>query len=616
MTGEKLFAMWFLLLLTYSFSLPSTSEAFSCHKCASERAVMNWSRYGLPMQQGDSMEGDDSCLHEEKLQDGVHCPGLCMTVNVTAASGPHIGKSIGIVRDCQPPVAKKKHDLKEGQNETCVTHQRTVRSNYVVNVTYCYCAGEYCNGGSSSPTQDGTHLPIILPKPKIPMTEVDRKPLHMPPLNPPPPVPSHNQNNSMLSNASTGTTATKRTSVQSQPVTSKKVDTGRVVQLNGHVGFDSLPHQLVKKAVEAGFQFNLMCVGETGMGKTTLIESLFDRKVDFEPCNNELRTVELRTKTIDLEEGGIRVKLQLVETAGFGDQLDKDKSAKVIADYLETQFERYLQEELKVRRILQFFEDTRIHACLYFISPTGHGLKALDLVTLRELAKRVNVIPVIAKADTTCKDELSRFKEKIMNELKAQKIEIYHFPTDDEAVSTLNSTMNSAIPFAVVGSVDHIIKENGQRVRARKYPWGVVEVENEQHCDFVKLREALLRTNVDEMRQRTHEVLYENYRRERMRQMKFGDGENGPKMIERMATKHKEYQDEYARKEATLREEFKKKLDDTEAEMRTAEEQLNCRAREIEDRFRSEMAQIDAEMRQLAEDKTKLMHKMSKKLKK
>lgn len=40
-----------------------------------------------------------------------------------------------------------------------------------------------------------------------------------------------------------------------------------------------------------------MCVGETGMGKTTLIESLFNMKVEFEPCSNELNTVELRTRT-------------------------------------------------------------------------------------------------------------------------------------------------------------------------------------------------------------------------------------------------------------------------------------------------------------------------------
>ncbi|VDL67602.1 unnamed protein product [Nippostrongylus brasiliensis] len=116
-----------------------------------------------------------------------------------------------------------------------------------------------------------------------------------------------------------------------------------------------------------------MCVGETGMGKTTLIESLFNMKLDLEPCSHELKTVELRTRSYEVAEGGIRVKLRLVETAGFGDQLDKDQSAKVIVDYLEAQFERYLQEELKVRRALNYYDDSRIHACLYFISPTGHG---------------------------------------------------------------------------------------------------------------------------------------------------------------------------------------------------------------------------------------------------
>ena len=40
-----------------------------------------------------------------------------------------------------------------------------------------------------------------------------------------------------------------------------------------------------------------MCGGETGTGKTTLIESLFNMKLDFEPCTHELKTVELRTKS-------------------------------------------------------------------------------------------------------------------------------------------------------------------------------------------------------------------------------------------------------------------------------------------------------------------------------
>ncbi|CAI4222377.1 unnamed protein product [Auanema sp. JU1783] len=397
----------------------------------------------------------------------------------------------------------------------------------------------------------------------------------------------------------------------------KEEKTGRTLELNGHVGFDSLPHQLVKKSVEAGFQFNLMCVGETGMGKTTLIESLFNMKLDFEPCNHELKTVELRSKTYDVSEGGIRVKLRLVETAGFGDQLDKEKSARVIVDNLELQFEKYLQEELKVRRnLFRFFDDSRIHACLYFISPTGHGLKALDLVTLRELAKRVNVIPVIAKSDTTCKDELMRFKQKIMSELRNHKIEIYQFPTDDETVSQVNTSMNAALPFAVVGSGDFIKKENGVSVRARKYPWGIVEVENEQHCDFVKLREALLRTNVDAMRERTHNVLYENYRKERLRSMRMGEADSGPKIIEAFTVKQKEYNDDIARREQKLREDYQKRLESKEAELRQKEETLNIKHREIEDQMKYDLQHLDTELRNLNEEKARLLVKAAKKLKK
>ena len=42
---------------------------------------------------------------------------------------------------------------------------------------------------------------------------------------------------------------------------------GTVKQLAGHVGFDSLPDQLVNKSLQNGFCFNIMCIGETGIGK-------------------------------------------------------------------------------------------------------------------------------------------------------------------------------------------------------------------------------------------------------------------------------------------------------------------------------------------------------------
>ncbi|XP_042586387.1 septin-6-like [Cyprinus carpio] len=50
----------------------------------------------------------------------------------------------------------------------------------------------------------------------------------------------------------------------------------RPLALSGHVGFDSLPDQLVNKSTSQGFCFNILCIGETGIGKSTLMDTLFN----------------------------------------------------------------------------------------------------------------------------------------------------------------------------------------------------------------------------------------------------------------------------------------------------------------------------------------------------
>lgn len=54
----------------------------------------------------------------------------------------------------------------------------------------------------------------------------------------------------------------------------------------------------------------------------------------------------------------------------------------------------------------------------------------------------MNIIPVIAKADTISKSELHKFKIKIMSELVSNGVQIYQFPLDDETVAKVNTTMN------------------------------------------------------------------------------------------------------------------------------------------------------------------------------
>lgn len=56
-------------------------------------------------------------------------------------------------------------------------------------------------------------------------------------------------------------------------------------------------------------------------------------------------------------------------------------------------------------------------------------------------------------------------------------------------------------------------------------------VENESHCDFVKLREMLIRTNMEDMREKTHAKHYELYRKKRLQQMGFTDVDSDNKPV-------------------------------------------------------------------------------------
>ncbi|NWU64109.1 SEP10 protein, partial [Pterocles burchelli] len=353
----------------------------------------------------------------------------------------------------------------------------------------------------------------------------------------------------------------------------------RTLPLSGHVGFGNLPDQLVKKSTKQGFCFNILCIGETGIGKSTLINSLFNTDFDDPMSEHFLPNVSLRARTYELQESNVLLKLTIVNTAGFGDQINREDSYQPIVDYIDAQFEAYLQEELKIKRSLFSCHDTRIHVCLYFISPKGHSLKSLDLLTMKSLDSKVNIIPIIGKADCISKTELQQFKIKIMSALFSNGVQIYQFPTDDEAVSKINTIMNDHLPFAVVGSMEKV-KIGNKMVRARQYPWGIVHVENENHCDFVKLREMLVCTNMEDLREQTHARHYELYRRCRLEQMGFRDigPENKPvSPQEACEAKRHEFYLELQRKEQEIRQRFVQRMKEKEAMLKEREKQLQTK---------------------------------------
>ncbi|XP_070607192.1 septin-10 isoform X1 [Erythrolamprus reginae] len=377
----------------------------------------------------------------------------------------------------------------------------------------------------------------------------------------------------------------------------------RSLFLSGHVGFDSLPDQLVNRSIHQGFCFNILSIGETGIGKSTLIDTLFNTSFDDHVSTHFQPNVRLKAQTYELQESNVRLKLTIVNTVGFGDQINKEDSYQPIVDYIDAQFEAYLQEELKIKRSLYNYHDTRIHVCLYFISPTGHSLKTLDLLTMKNLDSKVNIIPVIAKADTVSKSELQKFKIKIMSELVSNGVQIYQFPTDDESIAKINATMNGHLPFAIVGSAEEL-KIGNKVVKARQYPWGIVQVENENHCDFVKLREMLICTNMEDLREQTHMRHYELYRRCKLEEMGFRDTdpENKPVSLqETYEAKRHEFIGELERKQEEMRQMFVQRVKEKEALLKEAERELQMKFEHLKRLHQEERMKVE-EKRKLLED--------------
>ena len=54
----------------------------------------------------------------------------------------------------------------------------------------------------------------------------------------------------------------------------------------------------------------------------------------------------------------------------------------------------------------------------------------------------------------------------------------------------------------MVGSNVVVEDEEGRMVRGRKYPWGTVNIEDQDHCDFTRLRSFILSGHMQVQSQR------------------------------------------------------------------------------------------------------------------
>ncbi|KAK1766175.1 Septin-domain-containing protein [Phialemonium atrogriseum] len=359
------------------------------------------------------------------------------------------------------------------------------------------------------------------------------------------------------------------------------------------IGIANLPNQRHKIVAKRGAAFTIMVAGESGLGKTTFINTLFSTTIknyaDHKRRHQKQvdKTVEIEITKAELEEKFFKVRLTVIDTPGFGDYVNNRDSWMPIIEFLDDQHESYMLQEQQPRR--QDKIDLRVHACLYFIRPTGHTLKPLDIEVMKRLCSRVNLIPVIAKADTLSPADLAKFKQrpvKIRAVIEEQSIKIYQPPIeeDDESAAAHARGLMAAMPFAVIGSEKDVKTSDGRIVKGRQYSWGVAEVENEDHCDFKKVRSILIRTHMLDLIHTTEELHYEAYRAQQMETRKFGEAR--PRKLDNPKFKEEE---------EALRKRFTEQVKIEEQRFRQWEQKLIAER----DRLNKDLEQTHAQIKQL-----------------
>lgn len=195
----------------------------------------------------------------------------------------------------------------------------------------------------------------------------------------------------------------------------------------------------------------------------------------------------------------------------------------------------------------------------------------LDLQVLRTLQGKTTVIPVISKADTITTKHMAVLKKTVWDSLKKANLdplEVLGFDEDDENSATANSSrieeededeedeavdsghsdgeelpiqgqepaslstrlssgsvrrMKVAddnlkvdeIPYIPMSIISPDIYEPG--VIGREFPWGFADPYNEEHCDFLRLKESVFNEWRGELREASRERWYEGWRTSRLK---------------------------------------------------------------------------------------------------
>ncbi|WIA38640.1 hypothetical protein OEZ86_001950 [Tetradesmus obliquus] len=265
----------------------------------------------------------------------------------------------------------------------------------------------------------------------------------------------------------------------------------------------------------------LMVVGDSGLGKTTLISALLSKPGEQLQVHDGTNTPlgqflkdpdSLITRvTWKDEQDKVVWVFRVQDTPGYGDDQDISRHIGMIVQHINAQNTKWLDMESARDRCIDLIdvEDPRVDVCLYCLPP--HRLRQNDVRYMAELSKHVPIIPVIMKADTMTIHEAQRFRQEVVNRLQNPalsgirgKIEVFRFsPQTLERAGLPSSAAMSIPPFVVIASNDinqaALQDEPPTYWPERSYKWGTAEAFNPDHSDLLFLRSLLMAEALEEV---------------------------------------------------------------------------------------------------------------------
>ncbi|KAI0076352.1 hypothetical protein K474DRAFT_1663200 [Panus rudis PR-1116 ss-1] len=286
------------------------------------------------------------------------------------------------------------------------------------------------------------------------------------------------------------------------------------------------------------------------------------------------RTTHISSTSVDIEPPSpdhpspLRLTLVDTPTLDFDDDPAPPATLNDIMRFLDARFSDSVDNDRN--------GDHHVHLCIYFLDPdqivplapraptnslsdadpvildppapllTRPSLPQSDITSIRRLSQRVNVLPVLARADTLTNDRLAVVKSVIKQDLAKAGIGFGIFDNDPHSLLDLAgdpvavsspsnpnavggaSPVVPLLPFALIspdiyshsdgvvrpvlsshdlvyhydpsssayqydstGANLTLAKTRHTRKYVRTYRWGALDVLDEAHCDFVPLRKAI-----------------------------------------------------------------------------------------------------------------------------